>query len=96
MFSITPLTGFDLVNITSAASIVAGTQKATPQLGVEVFGNDGKRYVYAQANASIPASTTTCTVAPATFLATATGGAYTSPATAMVTGDCGWFGAASV
>jgi hypothetical protein len=31
-----------------------------------------------------------------TFLVTASGGAYTSPAFAMVTGDQGWFGKASV
>ena len=65
-------------------------------LGLEVFGSDGKLYVLAKANASIPASTAVCTVDPATFLVTATGGAYTSPAVALVSGDYAWFGKASV
>lgn len=65
-------------------------------LGLEVFGSDGKLYVLAKANASIPASTAVCTVDPATFLVTATGGAYTSPAVALVSGDYAWFSKASV
>jgi hypothetical protein len=63
---------------------------------MEVFGSDGKIYVLAQANASIPASTTACTVNATTFLVTASGGSYTSPAVALVTGDVAWFGKASV
>lgn len=66
------------------------------RLGSQVWGSDGKRYVYAQANASISASTTACTVNATTFLATASGGSYTSPPVAMVSGDQGWFAAASV
>lgn len=66
------------------------------RLGSQAWGSDGKRYVYAQANASISASTTACTVNATTFLATASGGSYTSPPVAMVSGDQGWFAAASV
>jgi len=62
----------------------------------EVWGSDGKLYVYAEANASIPASTAVCTVAPTTGLVTATGGAYLSPATALIVGDRAWFAKASV
>jgi hypothetical protein len=65
-------------------------------LGIETFGSDGKRYVLAQANATITASTTTCTVDPATFLVTATGGSYKSPAIALASGDVAWFSIASV
>ena len=65
-------------------------------LGLEVFGSDGRLYVLAKANASIPASTAVCTVNPTTFLVTATGGAYTSPPVALVTGDFAWFSKASV
>jgi hypothetical protein len=65
-------------------------------LGLEVFGSDGKLYVLAKANASIPASTAVCTVDPATFLVTATGGAYTSPPVALTSGQFAWFGKASV
>jgi hypothetical protein len=61
-----------------------------------VFGSDGLLYVLAKANASIPASTAVCTVSPTTFLVTASGGAYTSPAVALVSGDFAWFSKASV
>jgi len=95
-FSQTPSIGVDLVNTTLATDIASGAKRVPFTLGMEVFASDGKRYVFAQANASISASTAVCTVSPSTFQATATGGAYTSPATAMVTGDYGWFSAASV
>lgn len=95
-YSISPVIGPDLVGTTTAVNIANGTQLPLFALGDQVWANDGKRYVYAKANASISASTAVCTVNAATFLATATGGAYTSPATAMVAGDYGWFGSASV
>jgi hypothetical protein len=66
------------------------------KLGTQQWGDDGKLYVFAQANASIPASTAVCTVNATTFLATASGGSYTSPATALVSGNRAWFGKASV
>jgi hypothetical protein len=84
-----------LKGITLAADIAAG-KVVDAQLGTQVWGSDGKRYVYAQANAAITASTTVCTVSASTFLATASGGSYTSPAFTMASGDRGWFGAASV
>lgn len=65
-------------------------------LGLQVFGSDGKLYVLAKAGASISASDTDCSVDPATFVATASGGAYTSPAVALSSGDYAWFSKASV
>ena len=94
-YSVTPLVGIDLVNTTTAAAIALGAP-VNQLLGVQVWGSDGKRYVFAKANASITASTAVCTVNASTFLATASGGSYTSPATDMVSGDYGWFSAASV
>jgi len=88
--------GIDLTNTVTAANITAGQQVANQLLGVQVWGSDGLRYVFGKANATITASTTACTVNATTFLVTASGGSYTSPATAMVTGDYGWFSAASV
>ena len=88
--------GIDLTNTVTAANITAGQQVANQLLGVQVWGSDGLRYVFGKANATITASTTTCTVNATTFLVTASGGSYTSPATAMVSGDYGWFSAASV
>lgn len=95
-FSVTPQIGFDLINTVLATDIASGARTVPLNLGEQVFGSDGKLYVFAKANASIPASTAVCTVSPTTFLATASGGAYTSPATAMSTGDYGWFSKASV
>ena len=95
-YSVTPLSGIDLVNTVTAANITAGQQSINQLLGVQVWGSDGLRYVFGKANASITASTTACTVNATTFLVTASGGSYTSPATGMVTGDYGWFSAASV
>lgn len=94
-FSITPNSGADLNTITLAADIAAG-KVVDARLGSQVFGSNGRRYVYAQANASITASTAVCTVNATTFLATASGGSYLSPAVAMATGDRGWFSVASV
>ena len=49
-----------------------------------------------QPSNTITATLTTCTVNASTFVATASGGTYTSPATAMASGDYGWFSKASV
>ena len=95
-FSVTPLVGIDLDNVVTAASIAAGQQVANQLLGVQVWGSDGKRYVFAKANATIAASTAVCDINTTTFLVAATGGSYLSPATGMVTGDFGWFSKASV
>lgn len=96
-FTTTPTLGCDLNSITLAADIAAnnGAEDQT-QLGTQVFATDGRRYVYAQANASITAATAVCTVNASTFLATASGGSYRSPAVNMATGDRGWFSVASV
>jgi hypothetical protein len=95
-FSVTPLVGIDLTNTVTAAAITAGQQVANQLLGVQVWGSDGLRYVFAKANATITASTTVCDINTTTFLVAASGGSYTSPATSMVSGDYGWFSKASV
>ena len=95
-FSVTPLVGIDLTNTVTAASIAAGQQSVNQLLGVQVWGSDGRRYVFAKASDSISASDTTCSVDPTTFAASNVGGTYDSPAYAMVAGDYGWFSEASV
>lgn len=65
-------------------------------LGTQVFGSDGKLYVYGKASATIAANTTTCSVDPATFAVTATLGAYKSPNVSVPSGSYAWFGKASV
>lgn len=96
-YSVTPLIGVDLNSIVPTNTNSAGTAVPTfGPLGTQVFGSDGKRYVLAQANASISASTGVCDINTTTFLVAASGGAYTSPAVALESGDVAWFGKASV
>lgn len=95
-FTVDQKLGVDLNNTVLATDVTAGNDRPDVAIGTLVNGSNGRTYVYAQANASISASTAVCTVSPTTFLATASGGAYTSPATAMVTGDYGWFSKANV
>jgi hypothetical protein len=96
-FTDTPKLGVSLTKVDTAADIASNAASVTShKLGSEVLASDGKRYVYAQAGATISASTTVAAINTSTFVAAATGGAYTSPATAMAAGDRGWFGAASV
>jgi hypothetical protein len=94
-FSDTAKPGADLNGITLAADLANG-KVPDARLGTQVFASNGKIYVYCQASAAITASTAVCTVPPTTFLATATGGAYLSPAVTMATGDRGWFSRAGV
>lgn len=100
-YSLANLGGIDLNNAAQvqATSYYASTPAYVPNqgpLGAEVFGSDGKIYVFAKANASITASTAVCTVNSSTFLATASGGSYTSPPVDLVSGDYAWFSKASV
>lgn len=95
--AVTPLIGANLDNTnTSTATNRANGQPASARLLDQAFGSDGKLYVYAEANAVIAANTAVCTIAAATGLATATGGSYLSPATALAVGDRAWFSKASV
>jgi hypothetical protein len=96
-FSVTPSLGVDLNSKTLAADVgpSSGAEDA-PQLGTQVFASDGKRYVYAQANAVISASTAVCDINTTTFLVAASGGTYLSPAVALASGDRAWFSKASV
>lgn len=95
-FTVTPVLGVDLNTKTLAADVGAGGTEDAPQLGTQVFGTDGKRYVYAQANAVITAATAVCDINATTFLVAASGGTYLSPAVALASGDRAWFSKASV
>jgi len=95
-YVVTDIIGADLNSIVPAADIASGAQRAFARLGSQIWATDGKLYVYAQANGTITASTAVCTVNASTFLATNSGGSYTSPAVAMAVGDLGWFSKASV
>ena len=97
-YTITPLSGIDFNDTTTVAEIAltGGTVPQFGPLGAEVFGSDGRRYVWAKAGAAITASTTTCSINASTFVATASAGTYLAPATTMASGDYGWFSAASV
>lgn len=97
-YSVTPISG---VNLTSAAQTQVASDGTTlipnhGPLGNEVFGSDGLRYVFAKAGNNFTASETSCSVDPVTFEATSTGGSYIAPAVALLDGEYGWFGVASV
>lgn len=95
-FTVTPLLGVDLNTKTLDADVGSGGSEDAPQLGTQVFGSNGKLYVYAEADGTIAASDTDCAVNATTFIASASGGAYTSPGVALAVGDRGWFSKASV
>ena len=57
-YSITPLSGIDLYNTANTNPNSAGTLIATfGPTGAEVFGSDGKRYVFAKHKLHFPAPT---------------------------------------
>jgi len=95
-YSVLPIAGIDLSNVTTTNANSAGTAIPTfGPTGAETFGNDGFRYVFAQAAAAIPAATTTCVINASTFQVTLGVGTYLSGAS-MASGDYGWFSKASV
>lgn len=95
-FAVTPVLGVDLNTKTLDADVGAGGSEGAPQLGTQVWGSDGRRYVYAEADGTISASDTDCAINATTFIASALGGSYKSPAVALAVGDRGWFSIASV
>jgi hypothetical protein len=95
-YSTLPIAGVDLGENAYTNLNSAGTAVPTiGPLGLQTFGADGFRYVFAQAGAAIGASTATCTINASTFQVTASGGTYLSGAS-MASGDYGWFSKASV
>jgi hypothetical protein len=96
-FTVTPLMGVDLNSKTLAADVgpSSGAEDA-PALGTLVQASNGRAFVYAQADGTINASDTDCAVNATTFIASASGGSYTSPAVALAVGDRAWFSKASV
>lgn len=61
--------------------------------GTLMQADDGKHYQYAKASATIAASTAVCniTLSSGVYVAAASGGTSTSPATAMAAGNFAWF-----
>ena len=97
-YIITPISGVNL-NTNTPISFINDYGSTIPNFGptgTQGFGNDGKRYVFAQAGGAIAASTATCSVNASTFVATGSAGSYTSPAVALASGDYAWFAATSV
>ena len=99
-YSVLPIAGVDLNTTTPISfSYTNGTTAVSipdfAPLGTQTFGNDGFRYVFAQAGAAIAASTATCVINASTFQVTLGAGTYLSGAS-MASGDFGWFSKASV
>jgi len=90
-FTVLPIAGVDLTKV-----YPTGEVPTFGPLAAETFASDGKRYVFAKAGEAITASTATCSINASTFIATGSAGAYTAPATALVSGDYAWFAATSV
>ena len=94
---VTPIIGPNTQNVDLVANLplaADGTTRIYPfNLGTTVTDEATGVAVYAKAAAAITASTAVCalTGAQGAVTAAATGGAYLSPATAMATGDGGWF-----
>jgi hypothetical protein len=96
-FSVSPIIGATFTSTSPTNVNSAGLAVPTDgPLGLQAFGSDGKLYVLAKAAVSIAASNAVVSVSPSTFLATASGGSYLSPAFALVSGDVAWFAKASV
>jgi len=71
-YSTLPIAGVSLTTVTPVdfALTNGSTAEVIPAfgpIGAETFASDGKRYVFAQAAATITPSTTTCTVNASTF-----------------------------
>ena len=99
-YSVLPIAGVDLNNVTpDSFEYTNGTTAiaipAFAPLGTQTFGNDGFRYVFAQAGVAIAASTATCVINASTFQVTLGAGTYLAGAS-MASGDYGWFSKASV
>lgn len=91
-FTDTPKIGVALKSPLKAAGLADGSELGkTHRLGSQIWGSDGRRYVYGRANATIAANTATVAVNGTTFLAAPTGGSWVSGPVAMATGDEGWF-----
>jgi hypothetical protein len=100
-YNITPLSGIALNTTTTTNTNSAGTAIPTfGPLGTQVFGSDGKRYVFVKTSGNVTANATVA-VNSSTFVATynATGD-YTAPGTAAGTvltdGTYVWVSKASV
>ncbi len=99
-YSVLPIAGVDLNTTTPISfSYTNGTTAVSipdfAPLGTQTFGNDGFRYVFAQAGVAIAASTATCVINASTFQVTLGAGTYVAGAS-MASGDYGWFSKASV
>ena len=96
IYSIDPLSGINLNTTTTTNTNSAGTAIPTfGPLGAQVFGSDGKRYVFVKTGGALTAGSTV-TVNTTTFVTTATtAGDYVSVGAAG-SGDYCWVGKASV
>lgn len=99
-YSITPTSGINLDDVVQSSTQVIGattvTVPANGPAGAQVWAADGKRYVLGVAGATIAASTATCSINASTFVVTASGGSYASPAVSVPSGSYAWFAATSV
>lgn len=98
VYSVTPTLGADLAAVYKKADIDARIiPKPNHKLGQQVWGDDGRLYVFViTGSGGIAAGQTDVTVNASTFAATDGSGSYTGPAGAVVEGNYFWASKASV
>lgn len=91
-FTDTPKIGVDLANPISPADYPRLSHRVLSQ----IFGSDGRTYVFAKAGAEIAADTAVVAVNATTGVAAASGGSYRAPAVTVPNGYYAWFSKAGV
>lgn len=86
----------NIIGVDFTAVFTPGTLKAVPpwKTGTTVFGDDGKTYQYAKANAAITSANTAVaiTLSSGEYVAAATGGSADNAAGVdLASGDFAWF-----
>lgn len=86
--------GVDFTAVYTASEATSGIKPRPFKTGQTVFGDDGKTYQYAKANASIAANNTVAniTLSSGEYVAAASGGsADNASGVALSSGDFAWF-----
>lgn len=90
-FTDTPKLGVIIGSVQQRAADPVCDLGMSHRLGSRIWDNLGRECVYAEASVAIAANNAAVTVNATTFLATATGGTFISPAVALAAGDRAWF-----
>lgn len=96
-YSVTPTLGIDLSAVYTAVDIEANEVEVPHKVGQQVWGDNGRLYVFViTGSGGIAANQTDVTVNATTFAATDGSGSYKGPVGAVLEGDYFWASKASV